>query len=162
MQQPPVFDSDRLRGEVYGLTAMLARLSPAEERELMTPLVPRSKVRLWVARDRSISELDPITSALGSIADVDVRPGLPSVAEEWSGHDALVVLARNTLAPGFTSVEVDKARRLAGGSLPVLWLCGKVEFALSRGQAVTPEPWPVRLNRLARFVRGVADAPPVR
>jgi len=39
----------------------------------------------------------------------------------------------------------------------VLWLCGKVEFALSRGQAVTPEPWPVRLNRLARFVRGAAE-----
>jgi hypothetical protein len=148
-ERPPTFDSDRLRGEVLALTAMLARLSPAEERELMTPLLPRRELRLWVARDPSLCPLDPVTAALASIAEVDVQPRLPVGREERAEHAMLVVLTRTESSECFPAIEVEKAGQLFG--VPILWLTGRVDAGAAR-RPVTPVAWPLTLERLGELV----------
>jgi len=149
----PAYDSDALRAEVLSLTAMLARLSPEEERELMKPLLPRCERRLWVARDPALCPLDPVTAALASVAEVDLHDRLPISREERSDHAALVVLSRAPGAAGFSAGDITRAREVFDG-VPVLWLSGRAD-AVAADAALVPVTWPVPLSRLGEFVAGI-------
>lgn len=155
-QENPEFpESAALRGEIFGLTAMLARLSPADEVALMQPAYPAADVKVWLARDPSLSSFDPIAAALGSVAELVVSSELPTTAQlqEYAG---LVVVAASTSTSRFTPHDINKA--LSGTSQsppPVLWLIGRVDGGAAALCSAIPSPWPLPLERLAAFVRGL-------
>jgi two-component system phosphate regulon response regulator PhoB len=151
--QPP--DLTVFRSEVFYTTGVLARLSAAEAEEVMKPPFQRTALRVWVAREPSLSSLDPLTAALGSMASEvtahDRLPGGPDAADA----DALVVLAPSDLTAGFTAPDIAKSLEAAGRPLPVLWLVARATcpFAPKLAQPVpAPTRFPVTLERLATFV----------
>ena len=155
-ENPPRPDGLALRGEIFGLTAMLARLSPKEDAALMTPPYAHRPQRLCLVRDPSLSSFDPIEAALESMAELQVRNAMPS-AEQLNGFEGVVVVARSTSAAGFTSHEVTAAARIR----PALWLTGRVDEGSVPPNSAAPIAWPVPLNRLAEFVEQIcADAQP--
>jgi HD-like signal output (HDOD) protein len=161
-EAPPSPDAESLRGEVFMLTSMLARLSSGQDAELMAAPYPHGSVRIWLARDAALSPFDPVSTALSSMADVTVAETLPRPGQ-LDGHAGLVVLARTPATPGFTAQDI--AAAMAGAQLPnpvpVLWLVGQAgESAPAEAGAVSPIPWPVPLKQVADFVEGLAVAPP--
>jgi HD-like signal output (HDOD) protein len=158
---PPSPDAESLRGEVFMLTSMLARLSNGQDAELMAAPYPHRSVRIWLARDPALSPFDPVCTALSSMADVTVAETLPRPGQ-LEGHAGLVVLARTPATPGFTAQDI--AGAMAGTQMPapvrVLWLVGQaVEGAPVEGSAVSPISWPVPLKQVAEFVEGLVVAP---
>ena len=155
---PAVPDAMALRGEIFALTAMLARLSAREEAELMTAAYPKRSVRLWLARDPAFSNFDPIAAALDSMAETCVADRLPRQAE-LAGLQGVVVVARGTGATGFTASEIKECITTESGSLPTLWLAGRMEGSAPPDAALTPLLWPVPIGRLAEFVQGLPLSP---
>ena len=150
-ENPPRPDGMALRGEIFGLTAMLARLSPKEDAALMTPPYPHRQQTICLVRDPSLSSFDPIEAALESMAEVQVRNAMPS-PDQLNGFAGVVVLARSTSAAGFTSHEVTAIAQ----ARPLLWLTGRVDEGSVPPNSVPPMAWPVPLNRLAEFVEQVS------
>lgn len=149
-EHPDRPDGVSLRGEVLGLTGVLARLSAKDEAELMSPLYRKRNVRVLVARDPSFSSFDPVAAALDALADVTVRDALPKDGE-LSGFAGMVVLSRSTSAAGFTAPEIAKS---AGDGISVLWLTGRVDGASGGvSAALLPMLWPTPLSQLAAFVQ---------
>src|SRR6185312_10064813 len=107
-EHPSRPDAVSLRSEIFALTAMLARMSAKDEATLMTPPYPHRKVRVWLARDPSLSSFDPIAAALESLSDATISDRLPT-SEEAAGHRGLVVVSRSTTAPGLGGFEIGKA-----------------------------------------------------
>jgi HD-like signal output (HDOD) protein len=149
-EEPDRPDGVALRGEILGLTAMLARLSAKEEAELMQPLYPKRRVPVLLVRDPSLSGFDPVEAAVDSLAGVTVRPNLPAQAE-LAAFAGMVVAARTTSAAGFTAPEIAK---LAAGPVPVLWLTGRIDGGAG-AESLVPTSWPIPLSRLAEFVNGL-------
>jgi len=160
---PPAPDATAFRSEVLYTTGVLARLSSAEAEEVMKPPFERSKARLWVVRESSLSALDPVTAALESLAHVTPRERLPEAADA-DGIDGLVVLAPSDLTAGFTAPEITKALVASAKPLPVLWLVARATFSSpapapeGRPQPPAPVKWPVGIDRLAAFVASCAGA----
>jgi HD-like signal output (HDOD) protein len=153
-EAPPSPDAEALRGEVFMLTSMLARLSNGQDAELMAAPYPHRSVRIWLARDPALSSFDPVSTALSSMADVTIAEALPG-PKQLAGHAGLVVLARTPATPGFTAQDI--AAAIAGtqllGPAPVLWLVGQAgEIAAAEAGALSPIPWPVPLKQVAEFV----------
>ena len=149
---PPRPDGMMLRGEIFALTAMLARLSPKEEAALMAQPFERRPLKMWLARDPGLSAFDPVHTALESICDVTASEALPR-SQQLAGHHGLVVVARSATATGFSGPEI----AAAAGALPALWLSGHLEGGLPAG-AMTPKAWPVPLASLAEFIRSCQPA----
>jgi hypothetical protein len=151
--QPP--DLAVFRSEVFYTTGVLARLSAADAEEVMKPPFDRTTARLWVARESTLSSLDPLTAALeATAAEVTVKDRLPEGQEANDVH-AIVVLAPSDLTAGFTAPDIGKALAAAGRPLPVLWLVARATcpFAPKFPQPVpAPTRWPISLERLASFV----------
>jgi CheY-like chemotaxis protein/HD-like signal output (HDOD) protein len=156
---PPVPDAMALRGEIFAMTAMLARLSAREEAELMTAPYPKRPVRLWLARDPAFSKFDPIAAVLDSLAETTVSDKLPRLAE-LAGYQGVVVVARGTGAAGFTAPEIADCLKTEAAPLPALWLAGRMEGSAPPDAALTPLLWPVPLGRIAEFVQGLGQTPP--
>jgi HD-like signal output (HDOD) protein len=153
--EPLALDVPPFRGEILSLTTLLARLSPAEESKLIEPLLPLRPVRVWLARDPSLSAFDPTAAALKLLADTTVHDALPA-PDAWPGHDCLVVLSRATSAAGFTSRDIAQARSQLPGKPPTLWLTGRLDENDGRSaDPPLPLTWPTSLSRLAEFVAGV-------
>jgi hypothetical protein len=149
---PPAINRITMRAEILSLTATLSRFSEKQQTEVMTAPYPRQPVRIWLARDPSLSSFDPLEAALELLADVTPRNVLPD-AQEAADHQAIVVMSRNTSASGFTPAELKKiAARPTGKPLPMLWLVGRVDGELA---GVVPSVWPISLATLAEFVAGV-------
>lgn len=149
-EHPARPDAVSLRSEIFALTAMLARLSSRDETSLMTAPYPHKSVRVWLARDPSLSSFDPIAAALESLADVTVAEQLPG-AQKLAELRGLVVVSRSTTAPGFGALEITKAMAQHGASpLPLLWLTGRIDGPMPGG--LTPTLWPVPLSSIAEFV----------
>lgn len=151
-EDPPAPDAPPLRSEILALTAMLARLTPRDEAELMAPLYPHKSVRVWLAREKTWSSFDPVAAALEALSDVTVQNRLPdpSEAAECAG---IVVVSRTAGTAGFTGAEIARAAQRDNRSCPVLWLAGSVDGAGPLGTAgLTPSLWPVPLATLAEFV----------
>lgn len=161
---PPAPDATVFRSEVLYTTGVLARLSTEDAEAVMKPVFERTKARLWVTREGSLSGLDPVSTALESLGHVSVRDRLPQVGD-LDEFDGVVVLAPSDLTPGFTAPELAKALGAAARPLPVLWLVARATFtsphAAPKGRPAPPAParWPVSLEKLAAFVNGcVGDA----
>ncbi len=123
----PPLDWSAFRGEILAMTAVLARLSAGDQAKLMGPLFPTQTTRVWLARDPSISSLDPFTTALESMAQVTVQNALPAV-EASGAYDRLIVLARHAAVPGFTAHDIAKLSLAHTEKTPrLLWLVGRLE-----------------------------------
>ena len=144
---PPTPDGPALRSEIFALTAMLARLSAKDEAELMAPLFPRRKSRVFLARDASLSSFDPIAAVLDAMAEVTVSDALPS-ADALAAHQGLVVLARSTSAGEFAPQTITKL----APSTPVMWLVGRIDDRLP-DTPVKPLAWPIPLGQIADFIQ---------
>ena len=146
---PPPIDRVAMRSEIVGLTAMLSRFPEKQQAEVMASPFLRQPIRIWLARDPSLSSFDPVAAALEMLAEVTPRVALPATSEA-AEHQAIIVMARSTSATGFTSAELKRAAiRPSGGPLPILWLVGRVDGGSCDA---VPSPWPVPLAKLADFV----------
>lgn len=111
-----------LRSEVLSLTVALARLSRADEAKLLAPMFKSQSAKLWVARDPSISEFDPVALALESLTKTTVEKRLPT-DQEMADICGLLVVASSANAAGFSNRDIEAALnnvRGAGRMLPVL------------------------------------------
>ena len=152
---PPRLDRVAMRGEILALTATLSGFSQKQQAEAMASPFPRKPVRIWLARNPELSSLDPLEAALELLADVTPRDVLPG-AGEAAEYQAIVVMAHNASAPGFTPAELKKsANRPNGEPLPVLWLVGKID---GDPCGAVPSAWPIPLAKLADFVAGAGIA----
>jgi HD-like signal output (HDOD) protein/ActR/RegA family two-component response regulator len=153
--EPPVPDGAGFAGEIVALTALLARLSAAQERELTRPLLARSAgARVWLARDRAFSSYDPIAAALGQVAaEVRAENRLPTAAEAQD-VDRVVVVGRTTSAAGVGLPEVQKLLSAGVTAGRVMWLAGKEDLPVPDAMGVRPVVYPVSLRDLEAFVGG--------
>jgi CheY-like chemotaxis protein/HD-like signal output (HDOD) protein len=142
---PPIPDAAKLRAEVFGLTAMLARLSPKQDASLSEPIWARTEKRIWLALDAAFSPFDPLAAALDSLGHVHVSERLPS-ASERDGLDRIV--AATNLPIGCKGMSAADIRVAAGCATPLLWLSGNTPAADENG----PTPLPISLAELERFV----------
>lgn len=151
--EPARPDGAMLRGEIFGLTAMLARLAAKDEAELMTPPYPHKDLRVWLARDPVFSSFDPIAAAMESLGELTVQNRLPSAAEA-AEHRAIVVVSRGVSTGGMSALEIARAASLRPDArLPVLWLIGSADgMAADLPPFITPVLWPAPLFSLAEFV----------
>jgi hypothetical protein len=151
---PPTLDRVSIRNEILALTATLSRFSERQQAEVMAAPFPRKPVRVWLARDPTLSSLDPMEAALELLADVtpcDVLPGMGEAAE----YQAIVAVASSTSASGFTAAELKKADSAPSGEpLPILCVVETVDgdFCGTR-----QSPWPIPLAKLAEFIAGVGE-----
>jgi hypothetical protein len=119
---PPRPEPLTLRSQIQTLTVMLARLSRADQEKLLAPMFETKPARLWLVRDPSISEFDPIGLALESLCAVDIHPRLP-VAREVDGVDGLFVIAPPPSAATLSQRQIEAALvaiRGGGRILPAL------------------------------------------
>ena len=144
IDNPTAPDVQQMRNEIFVLTGMLARLSPAEEAKMMSPMFDHQSLRLCLVRDPAFSNFDPLATALESMAETQVTTRLPK-ADELTQSDGLVIATHNTTTPGFTPADV---RRITAGSLPVFWLVTKT---------LSPEPCEPRATSLPTTLAALAD-----
>lgn len=154
--RPP--DPEQLRGHVLSLTAVLGRLDTRDSADLLRPLYPKRPVRVWVARERTLSALDPITAALQSMAAADVHDRLPGAEDVLPTHRGLIVVAPTDRARGFTADDIATSAGAAAvrglPPLPVLWIVRRTEgvpTSTVRGGLEPPRLAPVTLESVDRF-----------
>ena len=140
------------RSEIVGMTLVLARLSAAEERELITPLFPRKKTKVWLARDAVYSTFCPVAAALESMAEVVIHDRLPSAAE-MRGFQGLVIVAPGSASVHFGREQIEQVGAGLGSRL--LWLTGRVTEADTKSE-LHPTTWPISLESLAAYVAGLS------
>ena len=137
-EDPAPPDSQTLCAEIFTLTAMLARLSPQEDARVAAPLLAKVNSRVWLARDRTLSAFDPLSAALQSLAEVQIKDRLPTAAESRE-YDAIIVATSNSAGcSGMTATEIGSSPPTKSG-LPPLWLkhdtdtdgAGRVPIALT-------------------------------
>jgi hypothetical protein len=150
--EPPTPDGVGFAGEIVALTALLARLSAAQERELTRPLLARSSgTRVWLARDRAFSPYDPIAAALGQVAaGVRVENRLPTKTE-LTEADLIAVVGRTTSAAGVGLPEVQALLSAGVAADRVMWLAGKEDLPVPEAIPVRPRLYPVTLRDLEEF-----------
>jgi HD-like signal output (HDOD) protein/DNA-binding response OmpR family regulator len=155
---PPLPDAQRLRSEVLCLTAMLARLSKAEEKKLLEPMFQTKPTKVCLVRDPSLSRFDPIEIALKALADVQCLASLPNEPIALK-PDAIVLVSRSldSFCPSQHAIESATARAGGGSPLPLLWITAD-SVAREGASAPTPIRAPVRLADLAGFVDGLGTA----
>jgi HD-like signal output (HDOD) protein len=151
---PAAPEAAAFRSEVLALTCMLARLSAADEAKATVPLFPKTTTRVWLARDSSLSSFDPIATALGLMAEVQVANRLPN-SEESASCDALIVSSCTTSVAGLTSRDLEAANGVQR-PLPLLWLSGQAATSSPVPQTAVPLTWPIPLDKLAAFIASAA------
>jgi len=112
--EPPAIGDRELRSEVLTTTSLLARLAPEHAARVCRPLLPSSPLRVWYARHKGFSPLDPLGAALRMLAVTEVFDRLPA-ASEVGDYDAIVAAAPRDGISGFSRVELEAA---AGGRAP--------------------------------------------
>jgi HD-like signal output (HDOD) protein/FixJ family two-component response regulator len=149
---PPCPDPKTLCAEVFTLTAMLARLSPAEDARVASPLLAKVSRKVWLARDRTLSAFDPLAEALQSLAEVQINDRLPTAAEA-AEHDVIVVTTSNSVGcAGLTPAEISAAPPAKAG-LPPLWLKPDADPSAA-GR------FPIALGDLHRFIESAKAKSP--
>jgi HD-like signal output (HDOD) protein len=158
--EPARPDGVTLRAEILALTGMLSGMTRGDGERLMEPLRPRGAVRVWLAREGTLSSFDPLAAALDAMAQVEIHPALPK-PDEWQDCDALVVATRSPATAGFTSGEIARAvaQRAGGRTTPVLWLTGTEPQGLPPG-ALPLRKWPVPVDELYQFLAAAEAASP--
>ncbi|MDB5303511.1 MAG: response regulator transcription factor [Phycisphaerales bacterium] len=149
---------DEFRAEILCLAAMLARLTPADEAEVLKPLYAQRETSIWLAREKSFSEFDPLATALSLLAKTEVFDRLPT-GEDLAGYHGVVVVAPDSNAPGFDASNIQKPLAMrAAGPVPVLWLTGERATAPKEG-TLAPRPLALSLAELAAFVDSASQKP---
>jgi HD-like signal output (HDOD) protein/DNA-binding NarL/FixJ family response regulator len=144
---PP--DVAAVRNEVFTLTALLARLSSGDERQLMEPLFGRQDARVLLIRDRAFSRFDPVEAALASMANVELSDGAPA-SEQLAAADALVVVSRFANSGDLGALQVRDLIRRSGKAEPqCLWLNEAGDGTNDLRQTALP----ITLQDIANFVR---------
>ncbi len=156
LEKPSAPDSQQFRAEIYALTAMLARLSASQERQLMVPLHPRANARVWLAREGGFSAFDPVAAVLEMLGEVTIKDRLPATSAELAGHTALAIVTRTPAVGGLLASDIDRAASFASPSLPVLWLCTRPEGAPQQG--IAPTVATITLDRVAHFAKTPATS----
>jgi HD-like signal output (HDOD) protein/DNA-binding NarL/FixJ family response regulator len=149
-------DGAGFRGEIIAMTSVLARLSAAEERELNNPLIPPCDSRVWLIRDRTLSELDPIAALLSTVAQVKVVDHLPDKSEVEE-IDRMVVLGQSAEAAGAGGAEVAKLQEHFAPE-SILWLTGDANAPPSPSASLQPRPYPITLQEIQEFLTPVSAA----
>lgn len=111
---PQSLDLIAMRGEVLSSMTVLARLSPSEEAELFTPLLPQSPTQAWYCRQEGLSPTDPLETALRMLCRVEVHDHLPTRRGELGGCDTLVAAAGQSDAAQYAPSELAKLCRTNG------------------------------------------------
>ncbi|MGH9374040.1 MAG: HDOD domain-containing protein, partial [Vicinamibacterales bacterium] len=153
----PNLDGQGLRCEVLCSTAMMARLSPAQEKELARMIVPPATgTRVWYARHASLSPFDPLEAALRMLAaEVTLHDRLPT-AGEASAYDALVIAAPKPGQSPFGLAEADRLTSAAPGK-PLLYLSA-MTTTQSTGSALRVGVYPIPLSDLGAFLASASKA----
>jgi hypothetical protein len=156
-EDPPAPDGAGFAGEIVALTALLARLSAAQERELTKPLLGRSEARVWLVRDPAFSPFDPVAVTLGqAAAELRVEGRMPTAAEA-AGVDRVVVVGRTTSAAGVGLTDVQKLLAGGVGAERVLWLAGKEDLPVPASAMVRPREYPISLREVEEFLAASGD-----
>jgi HD-like signal output (HDOD) protein/CheY-like chemotaxis protein len=148
---PPLPDANQFRSEIMAVTTVLARLTPAQERELGRPLFQPSPVRIHLVRDPAFSATCPLANALTALGQVTVSERPPTTAD-LANSDRIVIACKS-----LSSAPCHPQQVRSWGPERVLWLVGKA----GDEQAVAPAqllPYPVALADLGRFVTPAAAA----
>jgi hypothetical protein len=102
----------------------LARLSPADEAAVSSPLLNASGVKVWYARHPSLAPLDPIELAVRSLADAPSQAYLPQKADDIAGYKGIIVALPRLSAKTNPVIETQHLRTTLGGTnIPILCLC---------------------------------------
>jgi CheY-like chemotaxis protein/HD-like signal output (HDOD) protein len=153
---PAVPDGAGFRGEIIALTSVLARLSAAQERELNNPLIPLCDSRVWLIRDRTLSDFDPIAALLSAVAQVKIADHLPdkSEAEEF---DRVMLLGQSTEAAGVGGAALARLQEYFAPE-SILWLVGDANDRPSPSASLLPRPYPINLQEIQEFLKPVSAA----
>jgi CheY-like chemotaxis protein/HD-like signal output (HDOD) protein len=145
------------RNEIIAMTGLLAQLNPRDQAAFLEPSFPRTDSRIWLAREGSLSEFDPVQTFLESIAQVTVASRLPT-PDEHTRIDGLVIMAHSTAAKGLDDADLSAVlRRFPLHPTPALRLVGSISAAYPiSGELPAPVIWPVSLRLLAEFVQATA------
>jgi hypothetical protein len=109
-------DGEEIRSQVYCLTAILSRMNSAD---LKSPF-KKAKSLVWLARDPMFSSADPLATALGELANVEIHDRLPTPAE-LNNFSAFAIEGRGKNIPGWSWPDIENSRK-ASTHLPLLWL----------------------------------------
>jgi CheY-like chemotaxis protein len=140
LPSPSIPDLQSFRSQILSLTVTLAKLSRADEAKLLAPTFEmRDDINLWIARDDSISDLDPIEMALESLTRTTVKNRLPigSESEEING---LVVIAASSKTTGLSTGAIEETLnrlRSMGKNLPILAICSNSDCLEHKSDLVT-------------------------
>jgi hypothetical protein len=153
---PAVPDGERFRAEMFALTTMLARLSPADEEKFTKPYYARTKHPVCLVRDPGLSRFDPITAAAMALADTTVMEKLP---DRPMAGGLLIVVTGAADASGFSAEAIAKVADPAR----TLWLTRRSDAAAANPPALAEAPiqpvnMPVPIEALAAFIRKGAAA----
>jgi HD-like signal output (HDOD) protein/DNA-binding NarL/FixJ family response regulator len=144
---PDGLDVVQLRGEVLLTTALLSRLSTADEQQLQKPLVNSTGLRIWYARHRSFAGFDPLAAALSQMGETEIHESLPERADEVAGFQVLIAAAPRPGVTPFGVAELEAAGRL--GNLQVLCLASATAGKASgAGGGVRFVQYPISLRNL--------------
>ncbi|HUB26236.1 MAG TPA: HDOD domain-containing protein [Tepidisphaeraceae bacterium] len=145
-------DAQALRAEVLMLTLSLAKVSRSEEARLAAPMFQPSSGKIWLARERTLSQFDPVEIALASIAEVQISDRLP-IASELDAIRAIIVVAPTIANSGFTQRDIEaflSARRAAGKPLACLAVASELPADYSGDGAWSTS---LRLSQLASLTK---------
>ena len=149
---PPLLDIVSKRSEIIASTNVLTRLPAIEEKRLLTPILPRTSMRLWYYRPENYVELDPLGCALSFLSDVTISPRLPQEGE-WAELDGLVVVGiRAGTAPLVPAALVHACADAQCPELPILALSGQGDPPESTG-AITFGGYPISLRDVYEWIK---------
>jgi CheY-like chemotaxis protein/HD-like signal output (HDOD) protein len=148
---PAVPDCAGFRGEIIALTSVLARLSAAQERELNNPLIPPCDSRVWLIRDRTLSDYDPIAALLSAVAQVKIADHLPdqSEAEEF---DRVMLLGQSTEAAGAGGAALARLQEYVAPE-SILWLVDNASDSPVPSASLQPRSYPISLQEIQEFLQ---------
>lgn len=154
---PPVPNADEFRNEIVALSSLLARLDAQSQRVLLVPAFPQSDVRIWLARDATLSEFDPVATFLKSVSQLTIDNRLPD-SLECSKVDGLIAMAPTTTTTGLAASDLANLTPGPGTTKPpIFWMVGAVDPSRSVPKELpSPIVWPVPARDLANFVRSIA------
>jgi HD-like signal output (HDOD) protein/FixJ family two-component response regulator len=141
-------DSAVFRNEIKALTAVLGRLSPSQERDLTSPLVPSSKTRVWLMRDRAFSGFDPVAALLSTLARVTISDKFPQ-ASEAADIDRVIISTRAT--SGAAAAGIQELQQYFAPAA-VLWLVSEIDASVPPSLSIQPRLYPIRLQTIGDFL----------
>jgi hypothetical protein len=156
-------DPNAKRSQILAATNLLARLPAAEERRLMTPLLPRLPLRICYLRPEGYIPLDPLASALSLLTKETVIHTTLPPSDQLAPFDAVIAVGiRVDAAPVIPTdlLRASQAARRPG--LPILALVGNSDLtrpaAANPASLLTLRTYPISLDRLHQWLAAVTPA----